>query len=69
MHPLLNSMRDYVLPTASKYLNLEMGYIVFRFLIQVSNISLTFAQESVVAPTFGTIVHLVHMQSLLYSMR
>ena len=61
MHNLPNSRRDYVLPAASEYLSLEIGYTVFRSLIQVSNISRTFAQESVVAPTFGTIFHLAHM--------
>jgi hypothetical protein len=69
MYNLPNSTRDYILPAASEYLSLEMGSIVFKFLIQVSNISLTFAQESVAALTFGIIARLAHMQSLLYSMR
>jgi hypothetical protein len=69
MYHLPNSMRDCILPAVFEYLSLEMGFIVFRFLIQVSNISLTFVQGSVVAPTFRTIVCLVHMQSLLYVIR
>jgi hypothetical protein len=64
---LLNSTREYVLPIASEYLSLEIASTVFKSLIQESNISPTFAQENVVAPTSKTIAHLAHMQLLLYS--
>jgi hypothetical protein len=69
IYHLLNSMRDYARPAAFESLSLEIEYIKSKSLIQVSNTLSTFAQESVVAPIFGTIVRLAHMQSPLYDTR